>query len=184
MRAGLAWPQRMDVVAAAVRDDFYFSLWTTPKGVPRWNTFSLAKEKVSKRNLADARGYRETRRVIFYFFLWTTPKKEVARKKELVGTRGFEPPTPCTPCKCATRLRHVPTGSMRARIIPQLAGRSSLKKGGQGGALARPPRTRVSAAGSSEFPRARFAAGGRSAATGRRPPGLPRPASDCERRQW
>src|SRR5665213_2021701 len=28
----------------------------------------------------------------------------------LVGARGFEPPTPCTPCKCATRLRHAPTG--------------------------------------------------------------------------
>src|SRR5262249_39617037 len=23
---------------------------------------------------------------------------------------GFEPATPCTPCKCATRLRHAPTG--------------------------------------------------------------------------
>ena len=27
----------------------------------------------------------------------------------LVGARGFEPPTPCTPCKCATRLRYTPT---------------------------------------------------------------------------
>ncbi len=26
----------------------------------------------------------------------------------LVGARGFEPPTPCTPCKCATRLRYAP----------------------------------------------------------------------------
>ena len=26
----------------------------------------------------------------------------------LVGVRGLEPPTPCTPCKCATRLRHTP----------------------------------------------------------------------------
>jgi hypothetical protein len=23
--------------------------------------------------------------------------------------KGFEPSTPCTPCKCATRLRHTPT---------------------------------------------------------------------------
>ena len=29
--------------------------------------------------------------------------------RKLVGARGFEPPTPCTPCKCATRLRHAPT---------------------------------------------------------------------------
>jgi hypothetical protein len=27
----------------------------------------------------------------------------------MVGARGFEPPTPCTPCRCATRLRHAPT---------------------------------------------------------------------------
>ena len=27
----------------------------------------------------------------------------------LVGVKGFEPSTPCTPCKCATRLRHTPT---------------------------------------------------------------------------
>ena len=26
----------------------------------------------------------------------------------LVGTAGFEPATPCTPSKCATRLRYVP----------------------------------------------------------------------------
>jgi hypothetical protein len=25
-----------------------------------------------------------------------------------VGTTGFEPATPCTPCKCATGLRYVP----------------------------------------------------------------------------
>src|SRR5215475_13348726 len=27
----------------------------------------------------------------------------------VVGATGFEPATPCTPCKCATRLRHAPT---------------------------------------------------------------------------
>jgi hypothetical protein len=26
----------------------------------------------------------------------------------MVGARGFEPPTPDTPCQCATRLRHAP----------------------------------------------------------------------------
>ena len=28
--------------------------------------------------------------------------------KALVGARGFEPPTTCTPCRCATRLRYAP----------------------------------------------------------------------------
>ena len=34
--------------------------------------------------------------------------------QELVGARGFEPPTTCTPCKYATRLRYAPT---KERII-------------------------------------------------------------------
>ena len=29
-------------------------------------------------------------------------------KKILVGARGFEPPTTCTPCRYATRLRYAP----------------------------------------------------------------------------
>ena len=32
-----------------------------------------------------------------------------AALKKMVGTSGFEPPTPRTPSVCATRLRHVPT---------------------------------------------------------------------------
>src|SRR5210317_279710 len=35
----------------------------------------------------------------------------------MVGARGFEPPTPCTPCRCATRLRHAPTGSKTANSV-------------------------------------------------------------------
>ena len=31
----------------------------------------------------------------------------------LVGETGFEPATPCTPCRCATRLRYTP----KSRII-------------------------------------------------------------------
>src|SRR4030066_749397 len=27
----------------------------------------------------------------------------------MVGATGLEPATPCTPCKCATRLRYAPT---------------------------------------------------------------------------
>src|SRR4030067_3291140 len=30
----------------------------------------------------------------------------------LVGATGLEPATPCTPCKCATRLRYAPTQGM------------------------------------------------------------------------
>ena len=43
----------------------------------------------------------------------TLPARLVTRhsaylNKSLVGTAGFEPATPCTPSKCATRLRYVP----------------------------------------------------------------------------
>ena len=31
------------------------------------------------------------------------------RCDNMVGARGFEPPTPCTQNRCATRLRHAPT---------------------------------------------------------------------------
>src|SRR5689334_13002098 len=38
-------------------------------------------------------------------------KRQVCKQdqKEMVGTTGFEPATPCTPSRCATRLRYVPT---------------------------------------------------------------------------
>ena len=29
--------------------------------------------------------------------------------REMVGARGFEPPTPCSRSRCATRLRYAPT---------------------------------------------------------------------------
>ena len=38
-----------------------------------------------------------------------TKLEQVAASLRLVGTAGFEPATPCTPCKCATRLRYAPT---------------------------------------------------------------------------
>ncbi len=58
----------------------------------------------------------------------------------MVGTTGFEPATPCTPCKCATRLRHVPFSrhpgesrdpvliSINAHVckIPAFAGKTGL----------------------------------------------------------
>jgi hypothetical protein len=34
---------------------------------------------------------------------------------ELVGAEGFEPPTLCSQSRCATRLRHAPTGLPRTR---------------------------------------------------------------------
>ncbi len=35
----------------------------------------------------------------------------------LVGARGFEPPTPWTPSKCATRLRYAPTNVVYNSLV-------------------------------------------------------------------
>ncbi len=39
----------------------------------------------------------------------------VNASSRLVGAPRFELGTPCTPCKCATRLRHAPTGENKPR---------------------------------------------------------------------
>jgi hypothetical protein len=48
--------------------------------------------------------------------------------KELVGARGFEPPTPWSRTRCSTRLSHAPTrsirltsGTARAEDVPGLS---------------------------------------------------------------
>ena len=41
--------------------------------------------------------------------LWGRAYKLLILGEELVGVRGFEPPTPDTPWQCATRLRYTPT---------------------------------------------------------------------------
>ncbi len=38
----------------------------------------------------------------------------------LVGTAGFELATPCTPCKCATRLRYAPKEKEYSRTKKRL----------------------------------------------------------------
>ena len=46
----------------------------------------------------------------------------------IVGTAGFEPATPCTPCKCATRLRHAPKcveGKYRIDVITAISARTT-----------------------------------------------------------
>ncbi len=42
-------------------------------------------------------------------------------EKKMVGARGFEPPTPDTPCQCATRLRYAPTSrNLRSKVKKRL----------------------------------------------------------------
>ena len=42
-------------------------------------------------------------------FTVNSSKKYNDFNEKVVGARGFEPPTPDTPCQCATRLRYAPT---------------------------------------------------------------------------
>src|SRR5690606_26081633 len=53
---------------------------------------------------------------------------ETPYKEKLVGARGFEPPTPCSRSRCATRLRYAPT----------VRGRYPLKQRNARGNLANP----------------------------------------------
>jgi hypothetical protein len=49
-------------------------------------------------------------------FAFSLPHAEsdVCKSLIMVGAKGFEPSTPCTPCRCATRLRYAPTGRQGA----------------------------------------------------------------------
>ncbi len=48
--------------------------------------------------------------------------------KTLVGTAGFEPATPCTPSKCATRLRYVPEEAGARRRTSVLEEKGDAKR--------------------------------------------------------
>src|SRR5436853_6782672 len=56
-----------------------------------WNTF------LSLRNFSKKKSHLSTVACLGYFF-----------KVFAVGARGFEPPTPCSQTRCATRLRYAP----------------------------------------------------------------------------
>ena len=49
--------------------------------------------------------------------------------EKLVGARGFEPPTPCSQSKCATRLRHAPTNGKSEIRISKLNLEQHTEKG-------------------------------------------------------
>src|ERR1043165_8389389 len=46
----------------------------------------------------------QLRRLLLY-----PPELRGGEEENVVGARGFEPPTPCSQCSCATRLRYTPT---------------------------------------------------------------------------
>ena len=52
------------------------------------------------------------------------PRGDGCLRERMVGAAGFELATPCTPCKCATRLRYAPTGGE----LYQRAGKCDAKK--------------------------------------------------------
>jgi hypothetical protein len=45
----------------------------------------------------------------------------------MVGATGLEPATPCTPCKCATRLRYAPTPKVLCYPLPFSLSRQNQK---------------------------------------------------------
>ena len=66
----------------------------------------------------------------------------------LVGTEGFEPSTPCTPCKCATRLRYAPKEENYNRVGVTLDSRSLILTSSVRNALSSAAVKRTAASGS------------------------------------
>src|SRR5438876_10494355 len=52
---------------------------------------------------------------------------------KLVGARGFEPPTPCSQSRCATRLRYTPT--LKRQCVNRLPETAIPRLDGLGGSL-------------------------------------------------
>ncbi len=71
---------------------------------PSRNLLSSANDK----NTQELRIYKIIYRAFFGLF---GAGAETLENKgfKLVGAEGFEPPTPCSQSRCATRLRHAPT---------------------------------------------------------------------------
>src|SRR5690625_315685 len=73
---------------------------------PKENNYNIMFLVLSRARLA---GLLKQYGFSFYALLWPTNSTVTAACfRLLVGTVGFEPTTPCTPCKCATRLRYAP----------------------------------------------------------------------------
>lgn len=49
----------------------------------------------------------------------------------LVGARGFEPPTTCTPCRYATRLRYAPKSAIIAELRFNASGKKPFSRRGR-----------------------------------------------------
>jgi hypothetical protein len=69
-------------------------IWGSPAG---WDRCTAVRHMYTQRYIQRKTSPERLALCFFYFSCL------------VVGARGFEPPTPCTPCRCATRLRHAPT---------------------------------------------------------------------------
>ncbi len=58
------------------------------------------------------------------------PIRPISRfyKLLMVGMRGFEPPTPCPPDRCATKLRYIPTCVAYVPLLDFAVNRSCTKQ--------------------------------------------------------
>ena len=54
------------------------------------------------------------------------PSVPCAQLSKLVGVEGFEPPTPCSQSRCATRLRYTPIGASRQEPLARVVSRKTL----------------------------------------------------------
>ena len=76
------------------------------------------------------------------------PSDPCMQLSKLVGVEGFEPPTPCSQSRCATRLRYTPIGASRqeppARVVTGKTLHWRLTRTARGGNYTHHPRDRQS----------------------------------------
>ena len=119
--------------ALALRSDLSYSISGRVRGHSRLR--ERAGKRKSRQVLTRPKGFLEMSGQWWLprHFLWGGPvlasvaasglagwrsatKKGLGKAKSffesMVGEKGFEPSTPCTPCKCATRLRYTPRNEL------------------------------------------------------------------------
>ena len=91
---------------------------SAPKGLPQ--------NRAGCRGLAGLRPAKRTRSCVVWLTVWLNLVDDRAKQNGLqqnccnpliymVGMRGFEPPTPSSRTKCATRLRYIPKSAVDER---------------------------------------------------------------------
>ena len=98
------------IPAAADCSVIPFCYRSSQKELPKFSGFSSLStiEKCARYTTEKLTKVIMGKEVQTEFILKPSEKAIKNERDKMVGARGFEPPTPDTPCQCATRLRYAP----------------------------------------------------------------------------